>query len=1441
MVTLTRGNPDAFAPTDTSMYQKAMQGQMPPTYVSSATAYAVPGSPDFLVTADFDHDGYRDVLVGTSGGGLYLLKGDGHGNLGTAFEVPLPAQVTALDATPDGHVAVALDGPSGPQVVLLTPGKAGFTTVGSYPLPALAASMKWGTLGRGADLTIGAGSNVVIVYGALSANPQTETIPLTYGVEAVAVGLFLWNRDGRSQISVLDENGAVHILQHGTLDTRPLTAAEFPGRRAARRNAQPPEDPTLLGPWNEAKSLPVRVALASGPAHPMLLSSPLAGNGLIVADAAQNQLKVLDTSGKSAGPLGTVGFSGTPVAAVVTPTRINGTRAVVTLTADQTAPSVMDEAADPVYNVNTTADIDTIGACTNSAVTSTPATLSLREAVCLANNNAPATSTINLPAGAYSLTSFETGELQVETSGTGYTLSIVGAGATGTIIQQTDGVDRILEGDYAFAGNNPINISNVTLQNSTCSTGTDCMDGGGAVLVAGMPNDPFVATSLVVSYNVASAGGYGGGLNSAGSDFTITNSTLSNNNAGSADEGIGGGAYYTDYPSAVEGTVMITNSSFTSNTSALQGGGLSVLLDTGYPMTVTGSTFTGNQVTYSGRDGGGIAVGQYDTTATSATVSNSRIVGNTEPADASFPATGVAVANTTEGILEDNWWGCNAGPGNTGCDGVYFQTSGSYSPWLELSVSANPTSIATYATSTLTADLTHNSSGTGGFSVPNGTQVMFGGTLDSSINPTSTTLSSGTGTSTYTAGGSTGTGTGTATVDNETVSANIDIVTPPAITSASSTTFTVGTAGTFAVIATGTPAPTFSEAGALPSGVTFTSGGVLSGTPAAGTGGQYSITITASNGVSPAAMQTFTLTVDQHPSVTSASSATFTTGMAGSFTVAATGYPTPTFSETGTLPSGVTLTNAGLLSGTPAVGTGGSYSITITAQNGVSPSATQGFTLTVDQPPSITSAASSTFTVGTAGSFTVMATGYPAPTYSESGTLPAGVTLTSAGMLSGTPAAGTGGTYPITITASNGVSSNAMQSFTLTVDQAPVITSAASTTFAVGTAGSFTATASGYPPPTFSETGTLPSGITLSSGGVLSGTPAAGTDGTYPITITAQNGVSPSAMQTFTLTVTQACTNPNPNPNPNPAVFANPGDFNGDCKSDILWRNGSLEEVYEWLMNGTSILSQGSPGGPSSAWVIEGAGDFNGDGKSDILWQNSGSGEVYLWLMNGTAIASQGTPGTVLPSSGWVIAGVGDFDGNGTSDVLWRNTISGDVYLWFMNGTTIASQGDVGVVSPSSGWNIVGVGDFNGDGKADILWQNSTSGEVYLWLMSGTTIASQGSPGTVSPSSGWVIQGTGDFDGNGMSDILWRNSASGEVYIWLMNGMTLAGQGSPATVSSAWSIKGTGDYNGDGKADVLWQNSSGEVYVWEMNGLTITGQGSPGTASSPWQIATLAP
>src|SRR5208283_2481916 len=122
------------------------------------------------------------------------------------------------------------------------------------------------------------------------------------------------------------------------------------------------------------------------------------------------------------------------------------------------------------------------------------------------------------------------------------------------------------------------------------------------------------------------------------------------------------------------------------------------------------------------------------------------------------------------------------------------------------------------------------------------------------------------------------------------------------------------------------------------------------------------------------------------------------------------------------------------------------------------PNAVQNFTLTVDQAPAITSASSKTFTEGAASSFTVTATGSPTPTIAESGALPTGVTF-NAGVLSGTPTAS--GTFPITFTASNGVLPNAVQNFTLTVNQAPAITSANSTTFTENLFGSFTVTAAG--------------------------------------------------------------------------------------------------------------------------------------------------------------------------------------------------------------------------------------------------------------------------------------------------------------------------------------------------------------------------------------------
>jgi hypothetical protein len=358
----------------------------------------------------------------------------------------------------------------------------------------------------------------------------------------------------------------------------------------------------------------------------------------------------------------------------------------------------------------------------------------------------------------------------------------------------------------------------------------------------------------------------------------------------------------------------------------------------------------------------------------------------------------------------------------------------------------------------------------------------------------------------------------------------------PAITSAASTTFTVGTSGSFMVMASGAPQPALAESGTLPSGVTFdTTTGMLSGLPDAGTGSVYPIMFTASNGVSPDATQTFTLTVNEAPAITSDAATTFTAGKQGSFTASATGFPVPAFTESGALPSGVNFdTTTGVLSGTPDAGTGGIYPITLTASNAIGVDATQSFTLTVDQTVAFTSTGSTTFAVGVAGSFTMTATGFPPPTFTESGALPPGVVFTAntngTATLAGTPSAGSGGAYAITITADNGVIDPA-QHFSLTVNEASGFAGAASATFTVGKPGSVTIATSGFPKAVLTESGALPAGVTFDAAtGTLSGTPAAGTADTYALKITAHNDVGPDSSETFTLTVVDAPTTPTASP-----------------------------------------------------------------------------------------------------------------------------------------------------------------------------------------------------------------------------------------------------------------------------------------------------------------------
>jgi RHS repeat-associated protein len=346
---------------------------------------------------------------------------------------------------------------------------------------------------------------------------------------------------------------------------------------------------------------------------------------------------------------------------------------------------------------------------------------------------------------------------------------------------------------------------------------------------------------------------------------------------------------------------------------------------------------------------------------------------------------------------------------------------------------------------------------------------------------------------------------------------------PPTVTTTSLPAATVGGAVSDQLSATGgTGTLTFAATGLPVDGLSLSSSGLLTGTPTAATSVAFTVTVSDQNNVTSAPAN-LTLTVNNPakaaPKITSAASATATAAKAFTFTVTTTGYPTPTVSASG-LPTWLELTNNGndtaTLTGTPPNATTANF--TLTAKNGVSPHATQAFTLTVDAVPVITTESSATGKLAVAFTTKIRTTGSPTPTLMASG-LPSWLTLTDKGngtaILSGTPTAS--GVFTFTITATN-TAGTASQTFALTVDAAPKITSAATATATAGKAFTFTVTLTGYPTPTLSATG-LPSWLKL-TGTSLTGTPTKAA--TSKFTLTAKNGVTPNATQAFTLTVDAA-------------------------------------------------------------------------------------------------------------------------------------------------------------------------------------------------------------------------------------------------------------------------------------------------------------------------------
>jgi hypothetical protein len=233
------------------------------------------------------------------------------------------------------------------------------------------------------------------------------------------------------------------------------------------------------------------------------------------------------------------------------------------------------------------------------------------------------------------------------------------------------------------------------------------------------------------------------------------------------------------------------------------------------------------------------------------------------------------------------------------------------------------------------------------------------------------------------------------------------------------------------------------------------------------------------------------------------------------------------------------------------------------------------------------------------------------------------------------------------------------------------------------------------------------------------------------------------------------------------------GDFVGHGNDDVLWLDKSTGEVGAWLISNGAVTGW-APFGPVDVtqWQFAGIGKFEGPScPADVLWFNYSNGNVVAWIIQNAAVTSGPVLGSGAPSQ-WQLVGVGNFEGNGTDDILWENQSTALVGAWVITAGSNYSAPTVtgweGLGYATSGWALVASGDL-GNGTADVLWENNSTGVVEAWIISNGAVASTPTLSTASPPSQWQILGAGNLTGQTSGgDVLLRNLSSGMVDSWII-------------------------------------------------------------------------
>ena len=199
---------------------------------------------------------------------------------------------------------------------------------------------------------------------------------------------------------------------------------------------------------------------------------------------------------------------------------------------------------------------------------------------------------------------------------------------------------------------------------------------------------------------------------------------------------------------------------------------------------------------------------------------------------------------------------------------------------------------------------------------------------------------------------------------------------------------------------------------------------------------------------------------------------------------------------------------------------------------------------------------------------------------------------------------------------------------------------------------------------------------------------------------------------------------------------------------DLIWFNSSTGQTVSWTVSGTQVLATNTLY-QSTDLQLRTTADLDGDGQEDLLREDRKTGRLIAWIMKGAATGDIAQSRTLLQDPAWRLVQTGDFNGDGRDDLVLANEATGEVAMWLMNGTTmLESQSWYW----AAGWRVIAVADVNGDGRDDLIWDNRFSGETSLWLMSGTAIQVSGVPWSHPP--GMQVRAAADIAGDGLAELL---------------------------------------------------------------------------------------